>query len=112
MRTGSLVNMLMDGATTVEPEVGMGATLVYWTDRAPATVVEVSKTGHKIVVQEDTATRTDSNGMSDAQSYSYERNESGRLHEATRRKDGSYRLKGGTTRVLLGNRSKYHDYSF
>lgn len=112
MRTGSLVNHLMDGAATVEPEVGMAATVVHWTDRTAATVVEVSKTGHKLVVQEDTATRTDSNGMSDAQSYSYERNPDGRLYEATRRKDGSYRLKGGDSRVLLGHREKYRDFSF
>lgn len=110
--TGSLINMLADSSVPTVPEVGQGATLIYWTDRTPATVVAIERNGRLIVVQEDTATRTDSNGMSDAQSYEYERNPNGRTHEATLRKDGSYRLKGGQTRVALGARSKYHDFSF
>lgn len=113
MKVGSLHNLIADGSRdATKVEVGVGATIVSWTDRHPATVVEVSKSGHKIVVQEDAATRTDSNGMSDAQSYSFERDENGKLTEATRRKDGSYRVKGGTGRVLIGVRSRYHDFSF
>lgn len=113
MRAGSLQNLIADQSKDAEQvEVGVGATVVSWTDRHAGTVVEVSKSGHRIVVQEDTATRTDTNGMSDAQSYSFERNENGRLYEATRRKDGTYRLKGGTSRVLIGVRDRYHDYSF
>lgn len=112
MQTGSLINHLMDTSGPLAPEVGMGATLVYWTDRHPATVIEVSRTGHRIVVQEDTSTRTDSYGMSDAQSYEFTPNPHGTKHVATRRKDGSYRISGDGTRVLLGSRSRYHDYSF
>jgi hypothetical protein len=113
MRAGSLQNLMADRATAGKtPEVGDGATVVYWTDRKAATVIEVSQTGHQITVQEDTATRTDKNGMSDAQSYEYTRNAEGATHEATRRKDGSYRLKGGDTRVLVGVRDHYYDFSF
>lgn len=113
MRAGSLQNLIADRSTdAVEVAVGVGATIVSWTDRHPATVIEVSKSGHRIVVQHDTATRVDSNGMSDAQSYEFERNPNGRTEVATRRKDGSYRVTGGQTRVLIGVRSKYHDYSF
>lgn len=111
-RTGSLVNHLYDGAIGKSPEVGDGATIVHWTDRTAATVVEVSRTGHRIVVQADKAIRTDSYGMSDAQSYRYERDENGALTAATRRKDGSYRVTGGSSRVLIGKRDAYHDYSF
>jgi hypothetical protein len=112
-RYGSLINQVTDGMTNgVKPEVGMGGTMLHWSDRTPVTVVEVSRTGHKLVVQEDTATRTDSNGMSEAQSYEYERNPNGALTEFTRRKDGSYRVKGGNERLMLGHRDKYHDYSF
>jgi hypothetical protein len=113
MRTGSLVNHLMDmSAENKTAEVGMGVTLCYWSDRHAATVIEVSKTGHEIKVREDKAIRTDSHGMSDAQSYRFEADENGRVYTATRRKDGSYRVKGGDTRVLLGHRSHYFDYSF
>jgi hypothetical protein len=112
-RTGSLVNHLSDRSTSdITPEVGMGATLIHWSDRTPLTITDVSKTAHRIFLQEDSATRTDSNGMSDAQSYDYTPNPDGRTHEATRRRDGSYRIKGGDARVLIGSRSKYHDYSF
>lgn len=113
MRAGSLQNVMADRASNGnEAKVGDGATVVHWTDRTACTVVEVSKTGHRVVVQEDKATRTDSNGMSDAQSYEFSRNENGSTYEATRRKDGSYRVKGSTERVLMGVRSHYHDYSF
>jgi len=95
-----------------KPEVGDGATLVYVSDREPATVIKVSKSGHKIVVQEDASTRTDNNGMSECQVYKFKRNRSGLTREATRRKDGSYRVKGTQMRVLIGLRSKYYDYSF
>lgn len=112
-RVGSLVNMLADGAQEIEkPEVGMGATYIGWSDREPFTVVEVSKTGHRIVVQADDARRTDSNGMSECQSYEFTPNPNGHRVVATRRKDGSYRVKGGQTRILLGVRQKYYDYSF
>ena len=49
------------------PEVGMGATVLHWTDRSPATVVEVFKIGKAVAftVQEDRATRIDQNGMRD-----------------------------------------------
>lgn len=112
-RAGSLQNLLYDNAINeVAVEVGMGATVVSWTDRHAGTVIEVNASGSRIVVQEDTATRTDGNGMSDSQSYTFERNENGRTWVATRRKDGSYRLVGGKTRVLLGHRDKYFDFCF
>lgn len=113
MRTGSLVNHLMDqSGDAAKVEVGVGATMVMWSDRHAGTVVEVSRTGHRLVWQEDKATRTDSNGMSDAQSYSYERDPNGRAVVFTRRKDGSYRQTGGSARLLVGVRQSYHDYSF
>lgn len=111
-RAGSLQNLIFDQALDSPPQVGDGATIISWTDRHPATVIEVSKTAHKITVQDDTATRTDTNGMSDAQSYEFSRNPNGKLTEATRRKDGSYRVKGSSQRVLIGHRMRYHDFSF
>lgn len=38
----SMVNMVMNTSTT-EPEVGMGATLLMWSDRAPVTIAKVNR---------------------------------------------------------------------
>lgn len=112
-RVGSLHNLIADGSDdAATPEVGMGATVVMWTDRHAATIVEVSRTAHKVVVQYDRATRTDKYGMSDAQSYEYEADPNGRTETYSRRKDGSYRIAGGQGRLLVGVRSHYHDFGF
>lgn len=66
-QTGSVTNHILSRATIGQPEptVGMGATLLGWTDRHACTIVEVSMERDRIVVtvQEDNAKRTDSNGM-------------------------------------------------
>jgi hypothetical protein len=95
--------------------VGVGATILYWTDRVAGTVVSVSRNGREIVVQEDTAIRTDPNGMSDAQSYRYEANPDGITRTFTLRRNGRWILKGESLRgtaAKLGFRRHYHDYSF
>lgn len=118
MQTGSLVNHIASRSTNgqPDPEVGMGVTLLHWTDRSPATVVEVSENGKTIKVQEDNATREDSNGMSESQQYKYEANTDAPIHTYTLRKNGRWvrrgepMKEGGTLRI--GSREKYHDYSF
>ena len=116
MRAGSLQNLIADQALdAVDAEavtLGTGGTVVSWTDRHAVTVIGMSRSGHQIEVQYDTAIRTDSNGMSDAQSYRFERDTDGRIATFSRRKDGTYRIVGGQTRLLIGVRSAYHDYSF
>lgn len=113
MQHGSLINMIAGNSTdTVEPEIEMGATLIMWSDRHAGTIIGVSKTGHRIEWQRDKATRTDGLGMTDAQQYSYERNRHAAVETFTRRKDGSYRIRGGTSRLVLNVRNEYHDYSF
>ena len=101
---------------SVQPEVGQGATLLLWSDRKPATVVAVSRSGLKVTVQEDRATRTDENGMSESQSYTYERDPEGWTYTFTLRKNGSWVEEGSKmrsgTRLALGRREKYYDFSF
>lgn len=98
------------------PEVGMGATIYFYSDRHVGTVIAVSASGKKITVQEDHAIRTDSNGMSDDQSYRYERNPKGKIYEFTLRKNGRFVLVGETMQgglyAKLGGRLYYYDYSF
>lgn len=69
-QTGSLVNHIYGSSANPVPEVGMGCTVLGWTDRHAATIVEV-KSPTKIAVVGDIAERTDSNGMSENQEYRY-----------------------------------------
>lgn len=64
----------------VTPKVGDGATLQMYTDRHACTVIAVSPSGKQVTLQEDTATRTDKNGMSECQSYTFARNPNGKVH--------------------------------
>lgn len=86
----------------------MPCTMVYYSDRHPATVVRVvSKV--TIDIQEDDAKRTDNNGMSESQTYEYKQNPNGVIHRARLTKRG-WRAKG--TGVILGHREMYYDFSF
>jgi hypothetical protein len=112
---GSLQNLLA-GSSASSPEIGMGATFVMWTDREPGTITLVSMDKTKIWVSRDKATRIDNNGMSEMQEYTFERGEDPLGERYTLRKNGhwiAYRepMKDGR-RVVIGYRSKYHDYSF
>lgn len=109
---------------SAEPVVGMGATILHWTDREAATVVEVGPGW--VVVRIDIATRIDNNGMSDAQRYSYTADPEGGSYLFKRAKDGTWRAarrsdagrivflepKGGGNRLMIGVRDHYHDFSF
>jgi len=99
------------GTTQAEgPYVGQPATVCYWSDREPATVIAVSPSGYKVTVQIDKATRIDSNGMSDAQTYEYERDPNGSVMSFHRNKRGNYRRSG--TGLSLGSRRAFRDFSF
>ena len=71
--TASLVNHMYSRMVVGEPApyVGMPATLLSWTDRNPATVIEVNMSKPYIVVQDDDYRRTDDNGLSESQEYQY-----------------------------------------
>ena len=95
------------------PEVGMGCTMGIGSDSYAGTIIEVSRTGHRVVVQCDKATRTDNNGMSGSQEYQYEPNPNGRTEVFTRRRNGRYLARGTTYHYLaLGYRRQYQDPSF
>jgi hypothetical protein len=104
--------MKKKSTTSDNPMIGMGATIQVGSDSYPATVIQVTNNGKRVVVQEDIATRVDTNGMSESQQYTYEPNPNGTIYIATLRKDGRWRVTGGKTPVSLGFRRKYYDYSF
>lgn len=112
MSFGNIINRVMESNIAAgKPMVGMGATILMWSDRKAATVIRVSASGKTIWLKEDTAIRVDRNGMSDAQSYRFEPNPNGIEYRASLRKNGRWKTTSGSG-VSLGHRSAYHDFSF
>lgn len=113
---GNLMNRIAESSAQPKPEIGMGATIHFYTDRHAATVVDVSKSGRRIVVREDKAIRTDSNGSSESQSYRYEPNPGGAEHVFTLRKNGrwveSKSAMSSGSGLSLGERDEYYDFGF
>lgn len=114
--TGSLVNHLYSRSGDPEPVIGMGATALHWTDREPYEIVGINRTKagaiKSLTLRALKATRTDSHGMSEAQSYSFESWPEQPTVEArlTRRGYMIGGVKG--TMVKIGHAAKYHDFSF
>lgn len=102
--------------TITTPTVGDGATISAYSDRYAGTIIAVSPSGKRITVQRDNYRRIDSNGMSDAQSYEYERDPKGVTYQFSLRKNGRWVQVGetlyGGLRCHIGVRSAYYDYSF
>lgn len=124
--TGSVTNHLMSRMTLGQPEpkVGMGATVLAWTDRYAATIIDVKSIRGKvyITVQTDEATLTSGNILSEDQEYTYRRNEYGYIHHFLMRNNkwqemefnansGRWRMKSGYG-LQIGYRQEYSDPSF
>lgn len=109
MQHGSLINQLSGTDPALVPTVGMGATHLMYSDRAAYTVIAVSASGKTVTVQRDKATRTDMNGMSECQTYTFEPDPQGSTYVLRLTKRG-WAHKG--SRFALGYRSEYHDFSF
>ena len=114
---GSFTNRILEATRSSAPVVvGQGATVILYTDRHAATVVEVSKDARRVVVQRDIAKRVDKNGISESQVYEFERDPSAPRETFTLRASGKYIAVGESMRtgtvLRIGERSAYHDYSF
>lgn len=123
---GSLTNYVVGNSKSADPEVGMAATILSWSDRHAATIVEVfTKRGsHYVGVQQDIAKRTDTNGMSEDQDYEYTPNlTAGVLYY--KEKNGRWvgvgpdpvtrkglREGNGSGYLAIGRREEYYDHSF
>jgi hypothetical protein len=117
---GSVFNYLMAGSKPGAPEVGMGATILMYSDRHAATIVEVgtNKAGevNKIVVTRDHYRRTDSLGMTDSgQEYEFTPNPDGAKVTYTKRRNGQFIEQGSPMRggggILIGHRDHYYDFT-
>jgi hypothetical protein len=111
---GSFYNIVMDEQAPAVPEVGMGATELFWSDRHAHTIIKVH--GPKLIeVQRDKATRTDGNGISDAQSYQYEADPKGAVVMVSLRKNGKWIRVGESMRApsfAIGTRIEFYDFGF
>ena len=110
--TGSLINHLASRETAPRPEVGMGATILAWSDRYAATITYVSKSGKLVRVQHDRSRRIDDNGgFSENQTYEYSRDSNG-IIETFRLGKRGWRKQGGGLGLLIGHREKHRDPHF
>lgn len=120
MEFGSFVNMVVSGGAQREPEVGMPATICHWSDREPATVVEVLrfKSGAKVgqvrgvVVTRDTWTVVKGSEYDGSAQYEYESKPYGTKITFLVNARGQYVRKGGSDKLALGSRERYSDPSF
>jgi hypothetical protein len=117
--TGSVINHLMSRSTRDQatPEVGMGATVLMWTDRRAATVtrVWVERKATLIRVQYDEEQPDGSfahnpNGGTDT----FRQANIGGWEQVTKNSDtGRYnKVEGGGWGLMLGVRQSYRDPSF
>ena len=122
-QTGSLVNHLYSRMTigAPEPTVGMGVTMLSWTDRHAGTIVEVNTKKRYIAVTEDSTKRIDNNGISESQDYEYTAVMDGYRNYYRKDRKGQWRrcyyndngrLVFGTGGLIIGRRESYHDFSF
>lgn len=98
-----------------EFQIGQGCTYHIGSDRYPYTLVEIL-TSNRVVLQRDNYTRTDKNGISENQTYSFEPDPLAIRIVVSRRKDGRWRRQGeksgGSGFFTLKGRNAYSDPSF
>jgi len=128
-QTGSVFNHIDSRSVRGEPEpyVGMGATVLHWTDRSAATIIAVETIRNVVYVttRDDNAVRKDKNGMSESQDYDYLPDPDGSIrvfkkHPKTgfwkfcvfNTETGRYVQQKHGSGLKIGVRDEYYDYSF
>lgn len=109
-----------------EPIVGMGVTMLHWTDRSAGTIQRVFKIGKATAIEctRDTAVRIDKNGMSESQEYRYSTRPDGDrstyrqgangmwVHVRINSETGRWKKSDGGGGLRLGVREAFNDFSF
>lgn len=113
---GSLINQFVTTDRAIVPEVGMGVTELWYTDREAGTVVKTGNHRGRPAVwfTRDKAVRTDNRGVCDSQEYEYSQNESAEMRMAVLCTDGKYHVGGKLSgnKLWLGVREEYYDFGF
>lgn len=104
-----VANVLTFKEQFVTTTVGMGATVVLYTDRHACTVVGISKSGKRVTLRRDQVTRLDARGRSESQSYRFAADPTGQVSTARLTKRG---WSSGGCKVLIGVREEYYDPNF
>lgn len=108
---GSFQNRLMESNPgNLTPEVGMGATVLMYSDRYAATITEVN--GKTLKCRRDKVTGS---GPMGHQEWACEYNPNGREETYTLRKNGRWVLKGeplDARSLLIGEKDEYRDWEF
>lgn len=106
---GSINNRLQEGQASQAPEVGMGGTVLMWSDRNPVTVTKILSK-HRIVVRRDRVTEWDEDGY--GKTFEPGENTDERIVRLC--SDGKWKFEGDAARtvVVLGVREAYYDRSF
>jgi hypothetical protein len=98
----------------IEPVVGMGVTYSIGSDRYPFSIIKVIN--HRtLIIQKDSFTRKDTNGLSEIQEYEYTPNVNSEQITITKRKDGCWRQKKSSSSYgiyTVGTRRAYMDPCF
>ena len=125
--TGSVMNHLASRATIGQPEptVGMGATILMWTDRGAATITSVFKIGKTtyLTVQRDREVRISGSVQDGSADYEFQRNPNGSTTTYRQARDGGWQkvdINPDTGRYVatrgaglrIGERDEYRDPSF
>lgn len=116
-QTGSVMNHLMSRAQQ-EPQMGDGATILYWSDRAAGTVVQMHGDPKTLFV----VVRKDRQWRDERDNWFTEPDPDGTLCFFRRQKDDSWKetfidpltgkWRSGGAGLLIGHRNPYHDDSF
>lgn len=116
---GNLMNRVQEESQSrIVPTIGMACTVLCYSDRHAAEVIEVNKSKKKITVRYMDA-KAKHQGMTDSQDWELTSNEKGRTQvfklQARGRMKGTWVERGsgsGRNRLALGYHDHYHDYSF
>lgn len=128
-QTGSVINHLHSRATIGQPVpvVGMGATMLLWSDRSACTITNVQQVRGKtiVTVQKDYATVVAGSSHDGSAEYRYSRNPGGSENHFRREDDGRWqqviinrqtgrwgKVTGGGCGLRIGERDEYRDPSF
>ncbi len=114
----SLVNAMMHQSAPQTPEVGMGVTYLYWTDRYAGTIHQVSPNKKTIWVSQDVATVVKGSEHDGSAEYTFangNQDKPDRWEQWTLRKDGRFHKKTESiksTSLFIGKRDRYYDPTF
>lgn len=127
IQTASLTNHIHARGVVGQPEptVGMGATILCWTDRHAATIVAWDPAKAVLQIRRDRAVAQGPVAFTESQSYQYEPDPQGALTTFRRRPSGMWQevrlnqrtgrlnqVKGGGHGLRIGAREEYRDPSF